>query len=74
MPRQAAFASVAGRWSTIFTTADPGVGRHQARREAERRHGTDRADMARSECRAVSWGRLAPEARRSNISIRTGGP
>ncbi len=44
------FGRVAAGWSNIFTTADPAVRRHQARREAKRRpRDTDHADMARSE-------------------------
>ncbi len=44
------FGRVAVGWNNIFTTADPAVRRHQARREAKRRpRGTERADMARSE-------------------------
>jgi hypothetical protein len=44
------FGRIAAGWSNIFTTADPAVRRHQARREAKRRpQAADRADMARSE-------------------------
>ena len=44
------FGRVAAGQNNIFTTADPTVRRHQARREAKRRpQATDRADMARSE-------------------------
>ena len=44
------FGRVAVGWSNIFTTADPAVRRHQARRKAKRRpRATDHANMARSE-------------------------
>ena len=45
-----AFGRVAAGWNNIFTTADPAVRRHQARREGKRRPSSaDHADMARSE-------------------------
>ena len=44
------FGRVAAGQNNIFTTADPAIRRHHARREAKRRpRATDRADMARSE-------------------------
>ncbi len=44
------FGRVAAGQNNIFTTADPAIRRHQARREAKRRpQATDRADMAASE-------------------------
>ena len=44
------FGRVVAGQNNIFTTADPAIRRHQARREAKRRpNATDRADMATSE-------------------------
>jgi len=44
------FGQIAAGRNNIFTTADPALRRHQARREAKQRaRGMNRADMARSE-------------------------
>jgi hypothetical protein len=44
------FGQIAAGRNNLFTTADPALRRHQARREAKRRPvGTSKADMARSE-------------------------
>lgn len=44
------FGQIAAGRNNIFTTADPALRRHQARREAKQRpRSTSRADMARSE-------------------------